>query len=42
MNENHFSFLLIHKLPKKYGDIIDDVSDDSDVRRSDWLISTPV
>jgi len=28
MNENHFTFSLIYKQTKKYGDISDDVSDD--------------
>jgi len=42
MNENHFTFSLIHKETKKYGDISDGVSDgvSSDMSFSDWLIST--
>jgi len=28
MNENHFTFSLIHKYTKKYGDISDDDSSD--------------
>jgi len=45
MNENHFTFLLIHKQTKKYGDIGDDVSDDIMERAvmcgaRDWLIRT--
>jgi len=28
MNENHFTFSLIHKSTKKYTDISDDISDD--------------
>jgi len=34
MNENHFTFSLIHKQTKKYGDISDDVSDDI----MDWAV----
>jgi len=42
MNENHFTFSLIHKQTKKYGEISDELPMTSAMTScADWLNSTP-